>query len=54
MPPAVQTALNTAAAYFAAGVAGTGSGNIDGVAAILEGLRLEGRTVGMIISGRNV
>jgi threonine dehydratase len=25
-----------------------------GVAAILEGLRLEGRTVGMIISGRNV
>lgn len=36
VPPAVQTALNAAAAYFAAGGAGAGSGNIDGVAAILD------------------
>lgn len=36
VPPAVQTALNTAAAYFAAGGAGAGSGNIAGVAGVLD------------------
>ena len=36
VPANVQTALNKAAAYFAAGGAGTGSGDIAGVAAILD------------------
>ena len=36
VPAAVQTALNKAAAYFAAGGAGTGSGDIAGVAGILD------------------
>jgi hypothetical protein len=36
VPAAVQTALNSAAAYFAAGGAGAGSGDITGVAAILD------------------
>ena len=36
VPAAVQTALDAAAAYFVAGGAGAGSGNITGVAAILD------------------
>jgi len=36
VPPAVQTALDAAAAYFALGGAGAGSGDITGVAAILD------------------
>jgi len=38
VPPAVQTALNTAAAYFAGGSAGTGDPNVDitGVSTILD------------------
>ena len=36
VPPAVQTALDAAAAYFAAGGNGAGSGNIAGVAGVLD------------------
>ncbi len=36
VPADVQTALNKAAAYFAGGGNGTGSGDITGVAAILD------------------